>query len=120
MLHPYGAISLAALVVIEFKSPAARHFFSSYPETIGLIATRLNLIFTLSAVNRIVRRHGELRWNDIKNTTLKGLNYEARSARDILRLALFGRPPFEVGKLTEILRLATAPSRKTPAPVSMR
>ncbi len=55
MLHPYGAISLAALVVIEFKSPAARHFFSSYPETIGLIATRLNLIFTLSAVNRIVR-----------------------------------------------------------------
>jgi hypothetical protein len=104
VLHPYGVISLAALValiVIEFKSPTAREFFTSYPETIGLIATLLNLIFTLSVVNRIAQRRDELRWKDIKDTTLKGLNDEVRSTRDILWVALFGKPPFGVGKLTE-------------------
>jgi len=54
-MHPLGLSSLVALIaviVIEFTWPTARHFFGSYPVTLGLIAGLLNLIFTLSVVNR--------------------------------------------------------------------
>jgi len=103
-LHPAALLSLAALVVmgvLEFKSPTARSYFARYPVTFGLIAGLLNLIFTLSVVNRIIERRDELRWRDIKNTTLKGLNDELRATRDILWVALFGHPPFGPGQQTE-------------------
>jgi hypothetical protein len=103
-LHPAAALSLAALVtlgVLEFKSPTARSFFTRYPVTFGLVAGLLNLIFTLSVVNKIIERRDELRWRDIRNTTLKGLNDEVRATRDILWVALFGHPPFGPGKQTE-------------------
>ena len=96
-LHPAALLSLAALValgMLEFKSPTARNYFARYPVTFGLIAGLLNLIFTLSVVNRIIDRRDELRWRDIRNTTLKGLNDEVRATRDILWVALFGEPPF--------------------------
>lgn len=103
-LHPAALLSLAALVVmgvLEFKSPTARNYFARYPVTFGLIAGLLNLIFTLSVVNRIIERRDELRWRDIRNTTLKGLNDEVRATRDILWIALFGHPPFGPGRQTE-------------------
>jgi len=96
-LHPGALLSLAALAalgVLEFKSPTARNYFARYPVTFGLIAGLLNLVFTLSVVNRIIDRRDELRWRDIRNTTLKGLNDEVRATRDILWVALFGEPPF--------------------------
>ncbi len=104
VLHPWGLASLAALIalgLLEFRSPAARTFFGHYPVTIGLMAGLLNLIFTLSVVNRVIQRRDELRWRDIKNITLKGLNDEVRSTRDTLWIALFGRPPFGVKEQTE-------------------
>ncbi len=107
LLYPWSLISLAALIilgVIEFKSPTARTFFGHYPVTFGLIAGVLNLIFTLSVVNRIIQRRDELRWRDIKNTTLKGLNDEVRATRDILWVALFGQPPFGPKKQTDAAR----------------
>lgn len=103
-LHPAALLSLAALValgVLEFKSPTARSYFTRYPVTFGLIAGLLNLIFTLSVVNRIIERRDELRWRDIRNTTLKGLNDEVRATRDVLWVALFGHPPFGPGQQTE-------------------
>jgi hypothetical protein len=103
-LHPAALLSLAALValgVLEFKSPTARNYFTRYPVTFGLIAGLLNLIFTLSLVNKIIERRDELRWRDIRNTTLKGLNDEVRATRDILWVALWGHPPFGPGQQTE-------------------
>lgn len=103
-LHPAAVLSLAALValgVLEFRSPTARTYFARYPVTFGLIAGLLNLIFTLSVVNRIIERRDEIRWRDIRNTTLKGLNDELRATRDILWIALFGHPPFGPGQQTE-------------------
>lgn len=96
-LNPLGAASAAALVAVwlmEFNWPSAHAWFGKYPVTIGLITGLLNLIFTLSLVNRIIERRDELRWRDIRNTTLKGLNDEVRATRDILWVALFGEPPF--------------------------
>src|SRR5579863_4511705 len=61
-LHTLGLSSLVALIaviVIEFTWPTARHFFSGYPVTLGLIAGLLNLIFTLSVVNRIIQQRDE-------------------------------------------------------------
>jgi len=103
-LHPVAVLSLAALIalgVLELHSPTARHDFSRYPVTIGLVAGLLNLIFTLSVVNKVIERRDELRWRDIRNTTLKGLNDEVRATRDILWVALFGDPPFGPSKQTE-------------------
>jgi hypothetical protein len=103
-LHPAAVLSLAALVVmgvLEFKSPTARNYFARYPVTFGLIAGLLNLIFTLSLVNKIIERRDELRWRDIRNTTLKGLNDEVRATRDILWVALWGHPPFGPGQQTD-------------------
>ena len=102
-LHPLGLSSLVALIaviVIEFTWPTARHFFSGYPVTLGLIAGLLNLIFTLSVVNRIIQQRDEQRWQDIRGITLKGLTDEVRATRDLLWVALFGQPVFGVSKQT--------------------
>lgn len=96
-LNPIGAASALALIAVwlmEFNWPSAHSWFGKYPVTIGLITGLLNLIFTVSLVNRIIERRDELRWRDIRNTTLKGLNDEVRATRDILWVALFGEPPF--------------------------
>jgi hypothetical protein len=96
-LNPIGAASALALIAVwlmEFNWPSAHAWFGKYPVTIGLITGLLNLIFTVSLVNRIIERRDELRWRDIRNTTLKGLNDEVRATRDILWVALFGEPPF--------------------------
>ena len=96
-LNPIGAASAIALIAVwlmEFNWPSAHAWFAKYPVTIGLITGLLNLIFTVSLVNRIIERRDELRWRDIRNTTLKGLNDEVRATRDILWVALFGEPPF--------------------------
>jgi hypothetical protein len=96
-LNPIGAASALALITVwlmEFNWPSAHAWFGKYPVTIGLITGLLNLIFTVSLVNRIIERRDELRWRDIRNTTLKGLNDEVRATRDILWVALFGEPPF--------------------------
>ncbi|MGH3254359.1 MAG: hypothetical protein ACRDOU_02975 [Streptosporangiaceae bacterium] len=103
-LNPIGAASALALITVwlmEFNWPSAHAWFGRYPVTIGLITGLLNLVFTLSLVNRIIERRDELRWRDIRNTTLKGLNDEVRATRDILWIALWGHPPFGPGQHTE-------------------
>jgi len=102
-LNPIGAASAIALIAVwlmEFNWRSAHAWFGKYPVTIGLITGLLNLIFTLSLVNRIIERRDEIRWRDIRNTTLKGLNDEVRATRDILWVALFGEPPFGPTKQT--------------------
>jgi hypothetical protein len=102
-LNPIGVASAGALIAVwlmELNWPSAHDWFGKYPVTIGLITGLLNLIFTLSLVNRLIQRRDELRWRDIRNTTLKGLNDEVRSTRDILWVALFGEPPFGPSKQT--------------------
>jgi hypothetical protein len=104
VVHPVGLVSLGALITItlmELEWASARHAFSSYPVTIGLITGLLTLIFTLSVVNRIIERRDEIRWQDIRGITLKGLNDEVRATRDILWIAIFGIPAFGVSKQTE-------------------
>jgi hypothetical protein len=104
VLHPFGLASLVgliAVILIEFLWPTARSFFGRYPVTLGIIVGLLNLIFTLSVVNRFIQRRDELRWRDIRGITLKGLNDEVRATRDILWVALFGRPVFGVSRQTE-------------------
>jgi hypothetical protein len=104
VVHPVGLTSLGALVIIalmELEWASARHVFSSYPVTIGLVTGLLTLIFTLSVVNRIIDRRDEIRWQDIRGITLKGLNDEVRATRDILWIAIFGCPAFGVSKQTE-------------------
>jgi hypothetical protein len=103
VVHPVGLASLGALIAIalmELEWAAARHVFSSYPVTIGLVTGLLTLIFTLSVVNRIIERREEIRWRDIRGITLKGLNDEVRATRDILWVAIFGYPAFGVSKQT--------------------
>jgi hypothetical protein len=83
-LNPVGVGSAAALIAVwlmELNWPSAHDWFGKYPVTIGLITGLLNLIFTLSLVNRLIQRRDEIRWRDIRNTTLKGLNDEVRSTR---------------------------------------
>ena len=104
-LNPVGAASALALIAVwlmEFNWPSAHAWFGKYPVTIGLITGLLNLIFTVSLVNRIIERRDELRWRDIRNTTLKGLNDEVRATRDILWVALFGEPPFGPSQPTNL------------------
>jgi hypothetical protein len=104
-LNPLGAASAAALIAVwlmEFNWPSAHAWFGKYPVTIGLITGLLNLIFTLSLVNRIIERRDELRWRDIRNTTLKGLNDEVRATRDILWVALFGELMLSAGREAEL------------------
>ena len=103
-LHALGLGSLAALiaiVTIEFTWPTARHFLGGYPATFWVITNLLNLGFTFSVVNRVVQRRDALRWNDVMSATLKGLNDEVRTTRDILWVALFGQPPFGANKQVE-------------------
>ena len=103
-LHPFALGSLAALIaviVIEFIWPTARRFFAGYPVTLGVIVGLLNLIFTLSLVNKFIQRRDEIRWQGIRGITLKGLNDEVRATRDILWVALFGQPVFGVSKQTD-------------------
>jgi hypothetical protein len=103
-LNPIGAASALALIAVwlmEFNWPSAHAWFGKYPVTISLITGLLNLIFTLSLVNRLIERRDEIRWRDIRNTTLKGLNDEVRATRDILWVALWGHPPFGPSQHTE-------------------
>jgi hypothetical protein len=103
LFHPLALLSLLALIAVtlmEFLWPSARHFFSTYPVTIGLITFLLTLIFTLSVVDRFVQKRAEQNWGDIRGITLKGLNDEVRYTRDILWIALFGEPPFGMSKQT--------------------
>jgi hypothetical protein len=103
VLQPVGLISLAfliAIVVLEFSSPTVRHFFSTYSVSFGILTGLLILIFTLSVVNKLIDKRAEQRWQDIRGITLKGLNDEVRSTRDILWIALSGGPPYGVNAQT--------------------
>ncbi len=96
--HPLGLVSLTALVgiaVAEITSVRVRHVFATYPVSVGLLTGLLTLAFTLSIVNQFVLQRAAHRWADVRGITLKGLNDEVRSTRDILWVALFGRTPYE-------------------------
>jgi hypothetical protein len=99
LLHPFALGSLLALIGIaaaEIAWPGARHFFSTYPVSVGLLTGLITLAFTLSIVNQFVEQRAALRWTDVREITLKGLNDEIRTTRDILWTALYGRPPYEL------------------------
>jgi hypothetical protein len=95
--HPLGLISLTALVgiaVAEIASASVRHVFATYPISVGLLTSIVTLAFTLSIVNQFVLQRASYRWADVRGITLKGLNDEIRSTRDMLWIALFGQPPY--------------------------
>ena len=99
--HPLGLISLTALIgiaIAEITSGSVRHVFATYPISFGLLTGLITLAFTLSVVNQFVLQQATRRWADVRGITLKGLNDEIRSARDLLWVAIFGRPLYEPGK----------------------
>jgi hypothetical protein len=103
VLHPLGLLSLGTLIAIaalEVGSSQVRHIFGTYPVSISLLTFLITLIFTLSVVNRFIEKRAERLWEDIRGITLKGLNDEVRSTRDILWIALFGQPPYGLTQQT--------------------
>lgn len=103
VLHPLGLLSLGVLIAIaalEVGSSEVRHTFSTYPVSISLLTFLITLVFTLSVVNRFFEERDERLWEDIRGITLKGLNDEVRATRDILWIALFGRPPYRPAEQT--------------------
>jgi hypothetical protein len=96
--HPLGLFSLIALIGIasaEIASKNVRHVFATYPVSVGLLTGLITLAFTLSIVNQFLLQRASFRWADVRGITLKGLNDEIRSTRDILWIALFGQAPYE-------------------------
>jgi hypothetical protein len=74
--HPLGLLSLVALIgiaVVEIASEHVRHFFATYPVSVGLLTGLITLAFTLSIVNQFVLQRASLRWADIRGITLKVL-----------------------------------------------
>ena len=96
--HPLGLLSLVALIgiaVAEIASEHVRHFFAAYPVSVGLLTGLITLAFTLSIVNQFVLQRASVRWADVRGITLKGLNDEIRSTRDLLWISIFGEPPYD-------------------------
>lgn len=109
--HPVGVVSLIALIGIaaaEMASASVRHVFASYPASVSLLTGLVTLAFTLSIVNQFVLRRASYRWADVRGITLKGLNDEIRATRDLLWIALFGRPLYEPGSKTVSAAAETA------------
>jgi len=99
--HPLGLVSLTALIgiaVAEIAFANVRRVFAEYPVSISLLTGLITLAFTLSIVNQFVLQRASYRWADVRGITLKGLNDEIRSTRDLLWTAIFGRPLYEPGK----------------------
>jgi len=99
--QPLGLVSLTALIgiaVAEIAFPGVRRVFAAYPVSVGLLTGLITLAFTLSIVNQFVLQQASYRWADVRGITLKGLNDEIRSTRDLLWIAIFGQPLYEPGK----------------------
>ncbi len=97
--RPLGLVSLLAVIGVAFAevaSKSARQTFSTYPASLSLLTGFVTLAVTASIVDQIVGNRASLRWEDVRGITLKGLNDEIRSARDILWIALFGRAPYNL------------------------
>ena len=97
ILNPLGIASatvLIALIVTEAGFSSARHVYTTYPVTFGLVTSLVTLVLTLSVVDQIVEKRDEAHWEDVRGITLKGLNNEVRATRDLLWIGLFGQSPF--------------------------
>jgi hypothetical protein len=103
--QPLGLVSLTALVgiaVAEMAFTGVRHVFAAYPVSVSLLTGLITLAFTLSIVNQFVVQRESYRWADVRGITLKGLNDEIRSTRDLLWIAIFGQPLYEPGKTASV------------------
>jgi hypothetical protein len=109
---PLGGISLSillAIIIAENVAPTAFHQLTeTHSITFSLLSGFVVLAFTLSVIDAVVENQASQHWRQIRGVTLKGLNDELRTARDILYLTIIGQPPYGTARtpLREAVGLA--------------
>jgi hypothetical protein len=121
--QPLALVSLILLIGIiaaEVASGTVRHVFTEYPASVGFGTSLITLAFTLSIVNQLVTQRNSLRWQEVCGITLKGLNDEVRTTRDLLWIAIFGKPKYENNNriTTEAKKTADESRFQWPPPTS--
>jgi hypothetical protein len=110
---PLGGTSLLILVVLvsmEILFDRIRLYSSTYPATANLLTSFAALAFTGSVVQVVIEDRVADRWREVRDITLKGLNDDLRTARDLLCVATTSQAPFptDLPEVQEAVKLATA------------